>query len=119
MKLKDLLEAPLNKMVHVFRMTDEDRKELKELISKDLNMEEFDKQFMELCVDLDKHNRYIKHEDSATIPGTIDEIIHAVKKKTSDAASLPTMKVGDLVKVGGVAYVKLDDGSLVDLHHKK
>ena len=118
MTLKSILEASLKRQVNILKMNDAGRTELKALIDNDdLKSDEFDKAFMELCQGLEKNGNYTRDDtDSFVEAGSIDEIVAIVKK---GKLGLPSIRVGDLVAVGGVKFVKLDTGKIVDLHHKK
>ena len=119
MTLKNIMETSKTiKVVNVFKMQDSDRKELKKLIHEDLEEMEFYNAFLKFCAEINNSNNYIRQKETIEMTGTELEIVQNVKARTKETLILPNIRIGDIVKVAGIPFVKLDDGDFVELKKK-
>jgi len=104
-------------------MTKEDRKLIDDLITKDkeeeMSSDEFDEEFLNICSDIDNHNRYIRNENEFNVAGTKDSIAMDISKKKISNKATKKMKSGDIIKINGTGFVKLLDGKFVTLQRYK
>ena len=100
----------IQRQVNVFKMSKEDRAELRK-VTLDSND---DKAFIDFCSKLNKNNGYTRLDVDVFADGESErDIIRKIKSKK--VKGMPPVISGEIVKVGGVPFLKLQDGNYEEL----
>lgn len=107
MKLKDLLEKEeTTKVISVARMSDADKKKLKEKL-KDISRDsdEFDEIAIDFAIDLLKHNGFVREKKSIEKALSVKEIIMSLEVPGTNMMELPAVNEFDIVMIAGTHTV--------------
>ena len=100
----------IQRQINIFKLSKADRDKLKET--------DTDKDFIDFCASVDKNNGYTRLEgvDVYSTGTSEEDIIKKVKAKKV-TGMLPVIS-GDIVKVGGIPFLKLLTGEYVEINRK-